>query len=100
MNFLESAQSLADSQPAPGLSPALDALWWEAKDDWNSAHSLVEHETSAEAAWVHAYLYRVEGDLANARYWYSRAGQPSYDGALKDEWNAIASVLLANAATP
>jgi hypothetical protein len=25
---------------------------------------------------VHAYLHRVEGDLGNAAYWYSRAGKP------------------------
>jgi hypothetical protein len=99
VNILEFTKSLAGSEPAPGLSPALEALWWEAKGDWHHAHGCVEHGTSAEAAWVHAYLHRVEGDLANARYWYNRAGKPPYEGPLKDEWHAIARALLANEAT-
>jgi hypothetical protein len=28
-----------------------------------------------DAAWVHAYLHRVEGDLPNARYWVWAGGQ-------------------------
>ena len=45
-------------------------------------------------AWVHAYLHRKEGDLANADYWYRRAGQPACDGPLDDEWAAIVETLL------
>ena len=33
-----------------------------------------------EAAWVHAYLHRVEGDLPNAGYWYRTAGKPVAEG--------------------
>ena len=46
-----------------------------------------------EAAWVHAYLHRVEGDLPNAGYWYRTAGKPVATGALEAEWSdAIARV--------
>jgi hypothetical protein len=45
--------------------------------------------------WVHAYLHRKEGDLSNARYWYSRAGRPPQEGPLETEWDAIAGALLA-----
>jgi len=47
-----------------------------------------------DAAWVHAYLHRVEGDLANAGYWYRRAGKDAADGALDAEWTAIVAELL------
>jgi hypothetical protein len=49
---------------------------------------------SADAAWVHAYLHRVEGDLPNAGYWYRTAGKPVEKGALDAEWNAIVVSLL------
>ena len=66
-------RSLSKSEPPSDLSPALAGLWWAAKDSWQKAHKLVMDEESAECAWVHAYLHRVEGDLDNARYWYRQA---------------------------
>ena len=86
--------SLSDAQPAPTLSPPLAALWWAAKGDWGAAHKIVMHEETADAAWVHAYLHRVEGDLPNAGYWYRTAGKPVEKGALDAEWNAVAATLL------
>jgi hypothetical protein len=42
--------------------------------DWDAAHKLVQqHEDDATAAWIHAVLHKMEGDLDNARYWYRRA---------------------------
>lgn len=52
---------------------ALDA---EENGDWNQAHTLVQDMVTMEAAWVHAYLHRVEGDAFNAEYWYNRAARP------------------------
>jgi hypothetical protein len=46
------------------------------------------------AAWVHAYLHRVEGDLGNAGYWYRQAGKPVASGSLEAEWEQICSALL------
>jgi hypothetical protein len=41
---------------------------------WNAAHELVQqYEDDATAAWIHAVLHKLEGDLANSRYWYRRA---------------------------
>jgi hypothetical protein len=41
--------------------------------DWQAAHAIVqEHEEDADAAWIHAVVHRMEGDLGNARYWYRR----------------------------
>ena len=81
--------------PPEGLPPALLALWWDARGDWHAAHELAQSAPDPEGAWVHAYLHRVDGDLANAGYWYRRAGRPAADGDLKEEWRAIAAALLA-----
>ena len=44
--------------------------------DWPAAHVIVqEHEEDALAAWIHAVVHRMEGDLENARYWYRRCGR-------------------------
>jgi hypothetical protein len=37
MTLAEFKRSLAKSAP-PDCAPALQALWWAAKDDWNAAH--------------------------------------------------------------
>jgi hypothetical protein len=86
--------SLSGSAPAPDLSPPLAALWWAAKGDWGRAHAIVQDEKGVDAAWVHAYLHRVEGDLGNAGYWYRRAGQPVASGPVEAERDQIVSALL------
>src|ERR1041384_1199213 len=88
------AASVSKAAPPAGLAPAVQALWWAAKGDWDKAHKIVMEEEGADAAWVHAYLHRVEGDLANAAYWYRTAGKPVAKGALEAEWGAIAAALL------
>lgn len=74
-------------------SPALQAIRRLAAGDWDGAHRLVQDESSAEAAWVHAHLHRTEGDLANASYWYRRAGKPIASGDLEEERRAIEAAL-------
>jgi hypothetical protein len=85
--------SLSDAAPDVTLSPPLAALWWAAKGNWDEAHKIVMNEETREAAWVHAYLHRVEGDLGNAGYWYRRAGQPAATDSLEVEWERIAAAL-------
>ena len=53
----------------------------------------MQDEPTREAAWVHAYLHRVEGDLGNAGYWYRRARQPAASDSLDAEWARIAGAL-------
>lgn len=86
--------SLTDSAPAHGVTPPLAALWWAAKGQWDQAHKIVQDENTADAAWVHAYLHRVEGDLGNAGYWYRQAGQRAAKDSLEAEWERIVSALL------
>jgi hypothetical protein len=87
-------QSLSDGKPPKAVSPALVALWWAGKGEWDRAHALVMDEAGREAAWVHAHLHRIEGDLDNARYWYRQARRPEASGSLPEEWDAIAAALL------
>ena len=54
--------SLSGATPAPDLDAPLAGLWWAAKGQWDKAHKVVQDETTADSAWVHAYLHRVEGD--------------------------------------
>ena len=95
MDLTTFERSLEDAQPPVGLSKPLQALWQEARGQWDEAHSLAMADKGADGAWVHAYLHRVEGDLRNAGYWYRRAGRPESKDALRDEWQAIATALLA-----
>ena len=86
--------TLSGAAPEPQFDAPLAALWWAAKGGWDAAHKLVQDEATADAAWVHAYLHRVEGDLGNAGYWYRQAGKPVATGSLEAEWERIASALL------
>ncbi len=95
MNLDAFRSSLAAASPPSGLSPALEALWWQGKGDWQQAHRLAQAAGDAGAAWVHAHLHRIEGDLGNAGYWYRQAGRPPAAGRLDQEWAAIAEALLA-----
>jgi hypothetical protein len=86
--------SLSAAAPAPELDPPLAALWWASKGQWDEAHKIVQDEETADAAWVHAYLHRVEGDPGNAGYWYRRAQKPVAQDTLESEWERIVSTLL------
>ncbi len=94
MRLDEFRATLNDLQPPAWLSVPLQALWYEAKGDWERAHQLVQNDPSPESVWVHAYLHRKEGDIGNAHYWYRRASKPPFNGDFEAEWVQIASHLL------
>ena len=86
--------SLRKPHPPPHLHPLVEALWHERRGDWTRAHEMAQGIDGDDAAWVHAYLHRREGDLPNARYWYRHAGKPPATGTLDDEWRVIVEALL------
>lgn len=88
------SRSLSNEKPPVALTPALIALWWAGKDDWDKAHKIVMDEDGADCGWVHAYLHRLEGDFDNAGYWYRRARREVATGGLQAEWSAIVAALL------
>jgi hypothetical protein len=51
----------------------LEALALLERGDWQQAHAIVQQHETQEAAWLHGIVHVLEGDLDNARYWYTRA---------------------------
>ena len=92
--FNASATDSTIIEPPAGCTPALAALWWDRRGDWDKAHEAAQSDEGREGAWVHAYLHRKEGDIGNAGYWYRRAGKPVATGPLPSEWEAIAKTLI------
>jgi hypothetical protein len=95
MTITEFRNSLKQSSPPSQLSNVLQALWYDANGDWETAHNVAQDIRSKEGSWIHAYLHRKEGDLGNASYWYHRANQPVSNKSLTEEWEEIAKALLA-----
>ena len=95
MNASEFRAMAAGADLPEHLSPALKALWHLARGEWDTAHGFAQNDAGRDGAWVHAHLHRVEGDLANAAYWYRRAERLPSQASLDDEWEEIAAALLA-----
>lgn len=94
MDFSSFKESLSLNEASPTLSAYLKALWYDANDDWEKAHVLIQDLNDKNAAWIHAYLHRKEGDISNADYWYTRAGKKRPDATLEKEWEEIVSHFL------
>ena len=86
--------SLSHSDPPDGLPTLLRALWYDGKNDWETAHNIAQDIHSEDGSWIHAYLHRKEGDNSNASYWYRRAGRQVPRVTLTEEWENIAEELL------
>jgi hypothetical protein len=62
--------------------------------DMEKAHQICqEHEGSPLYDWVHALIHRIEGDDANAAYWYRRAGRTRHSGSVEEELRNIQSAV-------
>jgi hypothetical protein len=94
MDFIEFKQSLQGIHPPKQLSVFLESLWYDGKGNWKKAHDLVDDLPGTEAARVHAYLHRVEGDESNADYWYRRAGTKRPACTKEEEWNLLVNQFL------
>jgi hypothetical protein len=95
MKYEEFIDSLSlDTCPAQ-LEPCLQALWYDARGDWNSAHEIVQNMGDAMAARIHAYLHRKEGDEWNSKYWHRRAGSVfPHHQSLEQEWESLVNKLV------
>ncbi|HEY6979192.1 MAG TPA: hypothetical protein VH396_23010 [Chitinophagaceae bacterium] len=93
-NLSEYKNTLSLASPPDSLSVYLKALWYDAKDDWNKAHNIIQDVPDKDASWIHAYLHRKEGDTWNADYWYNKAGRKRPGISLDEEWEEITKALL------
>jgi hypothetical protein len=92
----EFRKSTSGDAPPQGADLALQGLWWSHKGDWNRAHECVQQrEGERDCDLVHAHLHRIEGDLANAGYWYRRAGEKAASDTIEAEWARLAARFLA-----
>ena len=97
MTMIDSFRKSASAElPPSGMGPSLQALWWLLRGDWTRAHECVQqHEGEPDCDRVHAHLHRQEGYLANAGYWYRRAGTTAPTSSLEEEWELLATEMLA-----
>jgi hypothetical protein len=94
MEPIEFKRSLSGNTPPEHISTYLRALWFDGRGNWDKAHQIVQDLQDGDAAWIHAYLHRKEGDIPNADYWYGRAGKRRPDSTLDSEWDQIVTALL------
>ena len=94
MNFIEFLGTLENVRPDSELSPEIRALWWIKKGNWEIAHQIAQDAGTKHGDWIHAHLHRIEGDLSNASYWYSRAGKPNCQTSLPEEWESLVKHIL------
>lgn len=94
MQFEEFSKSIHAEEAPSKISKYALALWYDAKEDWDASHSIIQDMPDKTAAWIHAYLHRKEGDAGNAGYWYSRAGKQMPAYSLEQEWEEIARAVL------
>ena len=94
MSLSSFKESLLNNDPPQSLSVYLQALWHDAKGEWDTAHKLIQDVEDSKASWIHAYLHRKENDIANADYWYRRAGKERPSLSLQKEWEEIVNALI------
>jgi len=97
MTLADFKATLSATEP-PDVARLLQALWHDARGNWDRAHQIAQDVDDKSAAWVHAYLHRKEGDAGNAAYWYRHADQPVAGDPLDAEWDRIAGALLTRSA--
>jgi hypothetical protein len=93
VTFTEFQSTIATGTP-PDIAPLLLALWYDARGDWDRAHSIAQEVEDEHGSLVHAYLHRKEGDLPNADYWYRRARRQVAIDSVQSEWARIVTELL------
>lgn len=75
-----------------GESIHRQALLLARDGQWDDAHRLVQAHSDAMSCRIHACLHRQEGDLANAGYWYRRAGCDAASGSIEAEIDSLLAV--------
>jgi hypothetical protein len=93
-NYTEFQESLLFTTPISIWPEGLQALWYDANDDWEASHNIAQEMHDDLGSWIHAYLHRKEGDKINAGYWYRRAGKPFSKLSITEEHREIVEFIL------
>ena len=89
MNQDDFKKSLVVNKLPENVNALLQSLWYDAKGNWEKSHDIISTLDTKDAALVHAYLHRKEGDQWNADYWYRMAGAKRKDISLEEEWDEL-----------
>lgn len=90
-DFLKACQN---NHPPKIWSKGLQALWYDAKGEWDASHDIAQDLPSELGSWIHAYLHRQEGDQFNANYWYRRANRPYPNLTLDEEFKLLVEYVI------
>jgi len=90
MSYSEFARACQNGTLPESVSDLLRSLYEDRRGDWDTAHAIAQQIPGRDGSRVHAYLHRKEGDLGNANYWYSRAGESAPGSSLDEEWDELA----------
>lgn len=60
---------------------------------WKESHAMVQVHSDEFSCQIHGYLHRVEGDLGNASYWYSRGSMKLPNNTLEQEFARLHGLL-------
>ena len=74
----------------------LRSLWYDFHRDWEQAHTLIQDIETPDAAAIHAYLHRKEGDIWNADYWYRKAVKNQTGYFPDQEWKELVLHFMAD----
>ena len=91
MPLEEFRSTLSLTEPPAVLSSHERALWFAGKGDWEKAHEIVQEMNDRYSSRIHAFLHRQEGDISNAKYWYTKAGVVPPTLTLNEEWEDLVS---------
>ena len=95
MTIEQFKESLAEKSAPKTISVLLQALWYDAKGNWEAAHNVAQSKEGTLAYdQLHAYLHRKEGDKFNANYWYRRCGESMPKVSLDEEWEILVKRFL------
>ncbi len=97
MDLIAFKSTLKENQVPKNLPILVQALWYDGKGDWESAHNIAQtKEGTLSYDQLHAYLHRKEGDKFNANYWYRRCGESMPKISLGEEWEVLVERFLYN----
>ena len=67
------------------MSTLSDVIRLLESGDWQTAHRMVQGDSTQQGRWAHGIVHIMEGDMRNAGHWYGRAGRELPDASAVDD---------------